>query len=133
MKIEQQRVLENGFQLSHILNRTIIFPKFFCGKRLCNFHDLFGESIKHLDQHFELQYREHMFLSNDLVPHQVKNSKTIPIIISNESVISKYNKNYFKDYFAIYSNISVITTVVSKNLHFIFEKTITTKFQKVFG
>ena len=90
-----------------MLNRTIIFPKFLCEKRFCNFHDLFGNRIKHLDDNYELKYREHMFLSNALVPKEVKSSKTIPINISSKA-ISKYDKNFIKEYFFMYSNVSVI-------------------------
>ena len=130
-KSEQQKVLENGFQLSEILNRTIIFPKFLCEKRFCNFHDLFGNRIKHLDDNFEFQYREHMFLSNILVPEQVKNSRTLPINISSKA-ISKYEKNSIKEYFSMYSNVSVIMVLLSNDLHFTFDRKVTNKFKRIF-
>ena len=117
--------------MSEILNRTIIFPKFLCEKKFCNFHDRFGNRIKNLDDNFELQYREHMFLSNVLVPQEVKNSKSKPINISSNA-LAKYDKRFIKEYFSMYSNVSVITVLLSKDLHFTFDKNITIKFKRIF-
>ena len=74
-KVDQMKALQSGFQISNLLNRTIILPKFLCKQKFCNFHDLYREKIKLLDDYFGQKYREHMFLQHPLVPQKIKKTK----------------------------------------------------------
>ena len=124
----QQRSLRNGFELTLLLNRTLILPKFFCGNQVCNLMKRFPKSVKLLDEKLATNYREHMFLKNPLVQDNVRNSVSREIHISfkpgkdetNDSTAIFLTRKYWnahawhdERYLDDYENHSVIVVSVS--------------------
>jgi len=66
----EKTALTNALAISQLLNRTLILPKFHCGKThsICPLNSRYY--IKHFDKYFP-RYRESMFLSHPKVPHSV--------------------------------------------------------------
>ena len=78
--------LRNALAIGRVLNRTVILPFFqcsckqsYCNREKCAFN--LHYSIASFDKYFTGLYREHSFLSHELVPSEVKTS------ISNTSLI----------------------------------------------
>ena len=83
-KLEHDALL-NAFAIGHLLNRTVILPAFHCHQRRdaffcksnsqeCSLKALYY--VKTLDQYFPNAYREHVFLSHDLVPDSTRQSRS---------------------------------------------------------
>ena len=78
---EERKALQNALFLGHLLQRFVILPKFTCGNLAeydgqpkCAAHIHYD--VRLLDQHFEDQYREHVFLQNPQVPRTVVHSQS---------------------------------------------------------
>ena len=124
---DQQEILENGFQLASLLNRTLILPKFFCkDKQPCNYNP---QKINKLDKNIGTNnYREHVFLQHPLVPNQVKNSLSGVLnfkFISNRPKASVVEKMFYE-----YRNTSVIMVELNQRVKFRFNSTIENQMRK---
>ena len=128
-KVDQMKALQSGFQISNLLNRTIILPKFLCKQKFCNFHDLYREKIKLLDDYFGQKYREHMFLRHPLVPQKIKKTKHLFVNISTPLFSSKTAKNSIEEKLSVYANVLVFSVYISKDINFNFERKIAVKFK----
>ena len=90
----EYEALKSAFWIAHVLNRTLIFPQFHkpvqceygvCKRHnFCTYNTLFAVTV--LDNNLQDLYRESSFLSNDLVPHEVKNSAITSLIIESDAV-----------------------------------------------
>ena len=68
---KQILALKTAIAVSHILNRTLILPKFYCESQSeCGLN--FFLKIREFDRGFHRMYREHSFLIHKMVPRQVK-------------------------------------------------------------
>ena len=88
LQLEAQALL-NALSIGYLLNRKVILPAFHCHKirnKICenNAQECSLMALYHVatfDAHFGGDYREHVFLSHDLVPDDVRASKTAPFAI----------------------------------------------------
>lgn len=90
--IFQQEILslKNAFIIGNILNRTVILPKFHCGKNVNASCSLL--SVLHvatLNKYFDGKYREHVFLSHPKVPLLSKNAAKLFIHSKQNRVENK--------------------------------------------
>ena len=124
---QQKKILENGFQLASLLNRTLILPKFFCkDKQLCNYNP---RKIEKLDENIGINnYREHVFLQHPLVPDQVKNSltKVLNFKFLDDGAEAFVVKNMFSEY----KNTSVIVVELNQGVTLRFNQTIEHQMRK---
>jgi len=93
----ESAALKSAFAIAHILNRTLILPRFHCGKKLRNkptkycYAGVFYK-IKNLDR--ELPYRESVFLRHPLVPNAVKLSLSPVLEIIRRGGVARHNSNH---------------------------------------
>ena len=153
---KQQRILEDGFQLASLLNRTLILPKFscktnsicdflekysvdkwFCRSEVCNFRGRFPGRIRLLDVAMGTGYREHVFLHNPRVPDDVKESVSRTITIpsqlhlhSNRFVLAKSTLHTFLSKF---NNYSVLSVNFEDNIVLHFNETIAQTMKQIFN
>ena len=127
---EEYAALRNAFTIAHILNRTLILPRFHCyqckmfpGEKPVS-HCYAGKfyKISRLDR--ELPYRESVFLRHPLVPQSVKTSVSpvMTITTGSHSDVAHQNVTYtfiakhaggatpeeIIDWFGKFSNVSVL-------------------------
>ncbi len=95
---EQQKALHNALAIAHILNRTLILPRFICSGQPCalNSHIL----IDKFDKQFAGRYRENTFLSHPKVPKEISQQKTHICQIDNGQVNSTNSKKDIKLYYS---------------------------------
>ena len=85
----EAKALLNALSIGYLLNRKVILPAFHCHKTRNTFCKANGQEcslmalyhVATFDAHFGGAYREHVFLSHDLVPDDVRVSMTEPFVI----------------------------------------------------
>ena len=102
--LAEEKALKNAFFLARLLNRIVIFPKFYC--YLCaqevtnrnketptcaaNIHF----NINKMDHYFKNRYRENSFLMHPKVPEIVKSSISELIFLKTNFYSSYFMKNF---------------------------------------
>ena len=92
-KALELEALRNALSIGYLLNRTVILPAFHCHEtrdRICTRNDQECSLLNHyhvatFDQFFTNSYREHVFLSHDLVPETIRQSQSKTFFIETES------------------------------------------------
>lgn len=69
---KEMNALQNALMIGALLNRSVILPKFHCGKKFCSL--LKWIKIRHFDSAFKDKYRESLFLTHPKVPHEISSS-----------------------------------------------------------
>ena len=95
-RVDREMVaLKSGLAMAHVLNRTLVLPKFYCKKQKESPLNSFLK-IRFFDKSFAGVYREHSFLTHKLVPESVKRSVfTVNQTISTfdeKSILDKFQK-----------------------------------------
>ena len=96
----ERDALVNALAIGYLLNRTVILPKFHCHTKRgtnCQSNEQHCSLMTHyhverFDAYFANSYREHVFLSHDLVPRDVRQSQSSLYSIESEqstSVLAK--------------------------------------------
>ena len=91
--LDQERdALVNALSIGYLLNRTVILPAFHCfetrgyfcrsNDQECSLLPLYH--VETFDKYFDNAYREHVFLSHDLVPESTRRSQTKPLYFGSE-------------------------------------------------
>ena len=101
----ERTALKTALTISKLLNRTLILPKFHCDgckirKDACSLNTHFN--VLTFDKYFKNSYREHVFLSHELVPEEITTSISPSIDISSEyeeRPKSNITTNYFLNWF----------------------------------
>ena len=95
LKLEHDALL-NALSIGYLLNRTVILPAFHCHEtrhQICkrDHQECSLMAQYHLmtfDQLFSDAYREHVFLSHDLVPDSTRQSRTKPHVINTKASVN---------------------------------------------
>ena len=94
-KTLERKALENALSIGYLLNRTVILPSFHCHEtrdEICVRNDQECSLLSHyqvatFDQFFADSYREHVFLSHDLVPETIRQSQSKTFFFNTESKV----------------------------------------------
>ena len=95
LKLEHDALLY-ALSIGYLLNRTVILPAFHCYKMRHEVCQRDNQScslmaqylVAAFDEHFFGAYREHVFLSHDLVPESTHQSRTKPHVIKNNASVN---------------------------------------------
>lgn len=92
LKREEVDALKSAFAIGEILNRTIILPRFHCGKKLDEPCSIISYLLLRQLQTVYPNYRENSFLIHPIVPDSVKSAKTnVHYISSDQNGFVKLN------------------------------------------
>ncbi len=85
--------LRDALAFGHVLNRTVILPKFFCRnvQWACSIYSRYNFLI--FDNKFKEKYREHVFLMHPKVPKQIKESQS-PVLVINSGMLTSNISQY---------------------------------------
>ena len=92
-KALELQALQNALSIGYLLNRTVILPSFHCHDKrdgsMCARSDQECSLLTHyhlatFDKFFGDSYREHVFLSHDLVPDTIRQSQSKTLFIETE-------------------------------------------------
>ncbi|KAK2167066.1 hypothetical protein LSH36_32g10008 [Paralvinella palmiformis] len=77
--------LKTALIIGHILNRTVIMPRFHCGRKIHICHFGFRFSVRSFELHLPVleTYRENVFLEHPLVPESTKKSVSEMFVFDN--------------------------------------------------
>ena len=131
-KTQQQKALENGFQLASLLNRTLILPKFHCGSMPCNFVRLFLGCLRPLDKEFGAEYREHVFLQNLLVPNEVRNAIPVQFKFPSHNGNYLHNRDTLMSELSKYKKYPVLHVTIPSNINLDLNDKVTAKLRRSF-